>query len=286
LFEDTFLLSLAWHAVRDRRYASHAALLIRRWFLDPENATTPLLEYAQGRRGRYRDCGADYGIIKTKDMYFFLDALRMLRSAEILANTEWNQLEERLGRFLQWLVTSPQGCRERSSANYRGTYYDLQVAAIALYLGEERLLRRTLLDSRFRLQQQFDADGRQIEEMVTRDPPHHCCFNLQGWIHLAILAEASGEDLWHHAISRRPVLQKAMHWLLRRMSCDWADKHVDEFDVERLYPIYSAHRSTFGLSAELDSLNVPSVKSIKPIFDNRNGILPFWQFCKKTSIFI
>jgi|GEM_PF-7043333 len=47
-----------------------------------------------------------------------------------------------------------------------------------------------LRDSRFRILAHFDPQGRQPEEMKRILTAHYCSFNLQGWIHLAQLAES------------------------------------------------------------------------------------------------
>ena len=43
LFEDTLVLAFAWHFHRKRRYAEHAAALVRTWLLTPETAMSPHL---------------------------------------------------------------------------------------------------------------------------------------------------------------------------------------------------------------------------------------------------
>ena len=143
LFDDTTILSMAWHFFRDQRFADHGSRLIRTWFLDPETAMNPSLTYAQVRLGRNNDQGVSSGIIEMKDLYFFLDAVRILQTSEALSPTELSRLRKWLREYLQWLRTSPQGNQERSTQNNHGMYYDLQVASIAAFLDEKILLRDT-----------------------------------------------------------------------------------------------------------------------------------------------
>lgn len=277
LFDDTYILALAGTVTNDNRFDAHAAKLIRHWFLEPETAMTPHLEYAQVRRGWNRNRGSSHGVIEAKDFYFFLDAVRLLEQRKALSERESTAFREWLTQYLHWLRTSPQGIKERSSRNNHGTYYDLQIGAIAAFLGESRLLRHTLRDSRCRIIQQFAADGSQPEELKRTTTAHYCCFNLQGWIHLAQLAESCGEDLWGFAGPHGQSIRKAMEWLLPFMGKAWPFKQIDDFDRDRFYPIYNVYREHYGLVPGLEDIEVPEKRAVKPLFFPHDGIRPFWQ---------
>ncbi|MCE8026966.1 alginate lyase family protein [Billgrantia aerodenitrificans] len=277
LFDDTFSLSLAGSVSKDERYDAHAVKLVCTWFLNPETAMSPHLEYAQVRKGWNKNKGSSSGIIEAKDFYYFLDAVRLLERREKLTKSNSNDLREWLSKYLHWLRTSPQGVKERSALNNHGTYYDLQVGAIAAFLGEDMLLRHTLRDSRFRIVQQFSTDGSQPEELKRTTTAHYCCFNLQGWIHLAQLAESCGEDLWSFEGPEGQSIRRAMEWLLPYIDKNWPFQQIDEFDSERFYPIYYAYLSRYGKMSGLEHLEIPSKEEVKPLFFPHDGIRPFWQ---------
>lgn len=277
LFDDTTMLAMAWKFFHDKRFAEHGASLIKTWFLNPDTKMNPNLNYAQVRMGHDRNMGSNWGIIEMKDLYFFLDAVRIIQNDGFLSSQEQNMLKEWLAEYLQWLRTSPQGTKERSSKNNHGLYYDLQVASIACFLEEHILVRDTLRDSRFRILEHFKSDGSQPHELNRTTTAHYCCFNLQGWIHLALLAEFCGEDLWNFEGKEGQSIKKAMHWLLAHMGKEWPYQQIDEFDHERFYPIYYACKTKYGLSGEIENLYVPDPLKIKPIFFPHDGIRPFWQ---------
>lgn len=277
LFDDTFVLALAGSLDQGDRYDSHAANLVRTWFLNPETAMTPHLGYAQVRKGWNKNRGSSSGIIEAKDFYYFLDAVRLLEQRGKLSQSESSALREWLSKYLYWLRTSPQGLKERAAQNNHGTYYDLQVGAIAAFLGEDTLLRHTLRDSRFRIVQQFAADGSQPEELKRTTTAHYCCFNLQGWIHLAQLAESCGEDLWNFEGPQGQGLRKAMEWLLPYMNKEWTYQQIDAFDTQRFYPIYYSYVSRYGKMSGLQELDIPRQEEVKPLFFPHDGIRPFWQ---------
>jgi hypothetical protein len=277
LFDDTFVLALGWCHCGERRYAERAAMLIRRWFLEPATRMNPHLEYAQVRRGHNGNRGSSSGVIEMKDLYYFLDAVRLVAAAGALSASELEGLREWFGQYLHWLRTSAQGREERTRLNNHGTYYDLQVAALASFLGEARLVRETLRDSRSRILSQFDLDGCQPEEMKRTNTAHYCCFNLQGWIHLARLAEAWGEDLWAFEADDGRGLRQGMRWLLAHMGGEWGYAQIEPFDPERFHPIYYAGLERYGVAAVPSSADVPPMAEIKALFHPHDGIMPFWQ---------
>jgi hypothetical protein len=277
LFDDSFVLALAWRHGGDRRYGEHAAALVRRWFIDPATAMNPHLEYAQVRRGHDGNRGSSSGIIEMKDLYYFLDGVRLLQGAGFLDAREQGALQEWLGRYLHWLRSSGQGIEARAALNNQGTYYDLQVVALAAFLGETRLLRETLRDSRSRLLQQIDGDGGQPEEMGRATSLHYCCFNLQGWVNLALYAEAWGEDLWSFSGSDGRGLRRALRYLSARAERDWPGRQIDAFDPARLAPLHHAMLARYGLPADSLGSELPPAERIEPLFSPYDGIMPFWQ---------
>jgi hypothetical protein len=277
LFDDTYITALAFRECGDRVFAEHGAGLIRRWFLDPATAMNPHLEYAQVRRGRNRNRGSGRGIIELKDMYYFLDAVRIIEASGALTDGERREFRAWLARYLKWLVESQSGRSERTFKNNHGTCYDLQVGSIAAFLEDYDLLRRTFIDSRFRIVDQIAADGRQPHEMTRSITAHYCCFNLQCWIHLAELGTACGEDLWSFEGPRGQSLQKAMLWLFRYLDKPWPYAQIDRFDTQRFFPIYHAYRDRFGEPPGADVSPVPAALDIKPLFYPHDGIRPFWQ---------
>lgn len=276
LFDDTLVLSLAYWVSGERHFGEHAVRLVRRWFLDEQATMTPHLEYAQVRRGHNGNRGVSSGIIEFKDLYFFLDGVRLLVRGGLLSERERVGLEEWLGQYLHWLRTSSQGVGERGSRNNHGTYYDLQVASIAAFLGDWKQVRHTLRDSRSRILTQFSPDGRMPRELDRTLTAHYECFTVQGWIHLARLAEAAGEDLWSFEGPEGQGLRRGMEWLLGHFGKVWPYQQIEPFDTDRFYPILFAYREKYG---ELPAVGAacPEPEEVKPVFFPHDGIPPFWQ---------
>lgn len=277
LFDDTWTLSLANQQTRDQRFGEHAASLVRHWFLNTETAMSPHLQYAQVRRGHDKNRGSKSGLIEFKDVYYFLDGVHLLLSEGALTARDRLGLENWFGEYLQWLRCSDQGVAERASTNNHGTYYDLQVASIAAFLGEWKLLRETLRDSRMRILAQFASDGRLPEELRRTTSAHYECFTIQGWVHLARLAESVGEDLWSYEGPDGQGLRRGMTWLLSYIGKPWPYEQINDFDEERFYPLLFAYQDKYG-ELRLNQSVPDSPAKVKPMFHPHDGIMPFWQF--------
>lgn len=277
LFDDGLVLAMAYQTTGDKRYGEHAASWVRRWFLDEQTAMTPHLEYAQVRRGHNRNRGSSYGLIEFKDLYYFLDGVRLLFEGGALTDSDRTGLENWMGQYLEWLRCSPQGVAERASENNHGTYYDLQIASIAAFLGEWKVVRETLRDNRSRIVAQFAPDGRLPKELARTTSAHYECFTIQGWIHLARLAESVGEDLWSFEGPEGQGLRRGMEWLLAHMGKPWPYQQIDAFDEERFYPILFAYLEKYG-EPPVELAEIPASTDVKPVFFPHDGIPPFWQF--------
>ena len=274
MFDDTTTLALAWLATGQGAYINHAADLVRRWFLDPETCMAPHLTYAQVRGRWPGDTGANWGLIEMKDLYYFLDAVRLVERAGALSEEEKEGFRAWLREYLGWLQTSEQGVAERATRNNHGTCYDLQTASIAAFLGDAELLERTFLTSRERILEQFTADGQQPHEMTRTQTAHYCCFNLQCWVNLATLAAACGHDLWSFEGPDGRGMARAFGWLLPHMAMEtWPYEQIEPFDRGRFLPLFFTACDAAGAAGSrfLD----PS--ACDPLYFPHDGVKPYWM---------
>lgn len=273
LFDDTTALALA-HAITGRvEFAAHAAQQIHTWFVAPETRMTPHLRYAQVRRGWNRNEGTGTGVIEFKDFYYFLDAVRLVDHAGALASETRDGLRAWLEEYLGWLHSSRQGAHERAGRNNHGSYYDLQVAAIAAWLGEREVLRDSLVRAQARIVSQIDAEGMQPEEMRRTTTAHYCCFNLQAWLTLARIGRRTGllaPDLTSDPWER---VARAVGWVLDQNLAAWPYRQINAFDADRGLPL-AVHARETGLLPV--GARIPT-GTAKPRFDPHDGIPPYWE---------
>ncbi|WP_181408155.1 FkbM family methyltransferase [Pararhizobium mangrovi] len=275
LFDDTTTLVFAHHLTGERRYAQRAAENVRRWFADPETRMSPHLTYSQVRRGHNKDLGQARGIIELKDLYYFLDAVRLVIHTGELAIEDERAFRDWLKEYADWLESSPQGEKERDGNNNHGTYFDVQIASIYAYLGNRDKLRETLTRSLARLPVQIDEEGVQEEELNRPTSAHYCCFNLQGWVTLLNIYRAYGMDVGSFGQRPLSLLQAAIQWLLEKDLANWPYQQIDAFDNERGAPI--AHfAKALGIDVPAAYQNVDTL-DYKMLYDPHDGIAPYWQ---------
>ncbi|MGQ7241860.1 alginate lyase family protein [Salinicola sp. V024] len=274
LFDDGLTLALAWRFTGDDRYADHAIRSLRTFFINPETRMNPHLQFAQVRLGHKKNQGMSTGIIEFKDFYFYLDAVRILSNSPALTHGDLEAFRAWLNDYLEWLLTSAQGMKERQAGNNHGTYYDLQVASIAAFLQRQEVLYETLLRAQSRIPCQFAPDGSQPEELTRTTTAHYCCYNLQGWLNIAELADHWGVDLWRHVAHNGSSLSGGVAWLLSLSQSTWPFPQVDAFDYQRFYPIYLMAKR---LGLERDANLEHDSLSLKSIFHPHDGIMPYWN---------
>lgn len=281
LFDDTTALALAFRRTGRGAFADHAARNVAAWFVDPATRMTPHLRYAQVRRGRNWNQGTGAGIIEFKDLYYFLDAVRILEAGGALPAATRAGLADWLRAYLGWLETSRQGLRERGARNNHGTYFDLQTGAILGWLGEREALRRTLIRAETRLASQIRKDGVQPEEMKRKTTAHYVFFNLQGWLNLLRLGRRTGlldpdlgPDLGPNlgpdgGAGPWARLAAGVGWALGQDLAAWPFPQLDPFDADRAAPL-ALHAAALGIAA-------PPRPAAPPVFDPHDGIPPFWE---------
>jgi hypothetical protein len=248
-------LGLSYYLTRRATDAESAARLVRAWFLDPKSRMNPHLRYGQGIPGITE--GRGIGIVETRVLPQLLDGVVLLAGSDAWTAADAAGLHAWMRAYLTWLLESQHGKDESQNGNNHETWYDVQVAALALYTNQEAVARRVLEGARARIAGQIEPDGRQPRELERTRSWHYSVFNLEPFFHLATLGERVGVDLWRYTSpdgrSLRVALDflvpfasgdrtwtlpqitpfepQAMHWLLRRAAAAWNEPRYRELAV-------------------------------------------------------
>jgi hypothetical protein len=240
-------LALAYYFTAREDYAAHAAKLLRVWFLDPATKMNPHLKYAQAVPGRNTGRGA--GIIETHEFAELIDFVSLLKNSQAWPAREHQQWQDWMKTYLTWLVESAQGKAEAKAENNHGTWYDVQVAALAIFTARDELAKNLLTDFRDkRIAAQIQPDGRQARELTRTRAWDYAIFNLEALFDAASIAETLGFDLGNFQTSDGRSIRKALDWLMPFAAGEskWAYSQITPFQPEKLGPLlrraYVAYR--------------------------------------------
>jgi 1,2-phenylacetyl-CoA epoxidase PaaB subunit len=210
---DAQILTLAYYFYGDERFAKHAALLLRTWFVDKAARMNPNSNYGKitpgVHEGGYPVAG--FGYISRK----IYDAAGILESSPSWTDEDKKALRQWTRDFMKWVETSEYGEKERKRNNNHGTFYDMNMAVQAMYVEDMQKARETIksyIEKRFSIQ--FQPDGTQYYEMKrANNYDYHRC-NLMIAFDIAQLADHFQDiDLWNYKTAEGASLRKCTEFL-------------------------------------------------------------------------
>jgi hypothetical protein len=205
-------LAAAWKLTKDSRYAKHAALHLRAWFLDPATLMNPNLQYAQAIHGRFT--GRGIGIIDTIHLVEVARAIEVLGSSKGLTQAEDMGLKQWFNDYLNWLTTSKNGIEERDAKNNHGTCWVMQVAEFARLTGNQEL--QAYCRNRFKtvlVPNQIAPDGSFPQELRRTKPYSYSLFNLEAFATVCQILSTPADNLWTFQVADGRGMRKAMEFM-------------------------------------------------------------------------
>jgi len=188
-------LTAAWLVTGKRKYADHAALHLRAWFINDATRMNPNLEYAQAIKGRFT--GRGIGIIDTIHLVEVARAIEVLERSGALSASDTTAIKKWFTDYLTWMTTSKNGIDEREAKNNHGTCWVMQVAAYAHLVGDKKLLDYSR--ERFKtvlVPNQISKDGSFPQELRRTKPYGYSLFNLEALSAIAQILSTPQDNLW------------------------------------------------------------------------------------------
>ncbi len=205
-------LALAYYFTGDKKYSDKAATFIRVWFLDPATRMNPNLNYGQGIPGGVQ--GRPAGLITARCLADLVDAVGLLAGSGSWQSDDQREMITWAENYLHWLTTSKIGLGEDAASNNHGTYYDVQMVSLALFLGNTNFAHEKLMMAQSdRIAKQIEPDGQMPRELARTLSYNYCVFNLTAEMQLADLARSQGIDTWHFQSSDGRSLLKAVEFM-------------------------------------------------------------------------
>lgn len=230
-------LTLAWYFSSEQQYADKAISLIRAWFIAPQTRMNPNLNFAQGVPGIA--AGRGTGVLDGR--YFatrIVDSLMMLRQNQHWTAEDESQMHQWMTAYLQWLQNSPAGKKEASAQNNHGNWYTAQVAGIAWYLQQPKVVAEMAELLKTKLDTQLAAEGAQPLELARTRSFHYSYFSLQAAVLMAQLADKVHIDLWRYQTPNGSGLIKALDFMapFSDEQKKWPYRSLDHIGI-RLVPL-------------------------------------------------
>lgn len=224
-------LTWAFYFSGENKYAEKAVELLETWFVNPETKMNPNLNYAQGIPGRLE--GRGIGIIDFSGIDKLISPVQILEKYGKFTGGTVEKLHEWLEQYLNWLITSDYGKDENDERNNHGTWFDVQTAGIALFLGKTEMARTILENVKTkRIATQIEPDGSQPLEIARTRSLSYSSMNLRGFFHLANMAQTVGVDLWNYETADGRGIRKALDFLLPYVQGQNKWEHQQITDLE------------------------------------------------------
>ncbi len=231
-------LGLAYWFTRDERYAEKAATLTRTWFLDGATRMNPSLEYAQAIPGLNN--GRGIGILEARHLSNLVDGLALIAGSPAWSAADSTAMTGWLTTYYEWVTTSKNGREEAAAENNHGSWYDVQVVALALHLGRIADAQKIVAQATTkRIQRQIEPDGRQPLELARTKSLDYSCFNLEALVRLARLGESVGVDLWKFSTADGRNLRAALRLVAPYTdpAKKWPKEDIKATDRARILPL-------------------------------------------------
>jgi hypothetical protein len=242
-------LTAAWVVTGKKKYADHAALHLRAWFINDATRMNPNLQYAQAIKGRFT--GRGIGIIDTIHLVEIARAIEILEKSGSLSATDISGIKKWFSDYLIWMTTNQNGIDEREARNNHGTCWVMQVAAYAHLVGNQELL--DYCRNRFKtilVPNQIEKDGSFPQELRRTKPYGYSLFNLEAFATIAQMLSTPQDNLWTFETADGRGLSLAMKFMVPYIRDKKSFPKPPDVMYDRVWPMRQASLLFAGIALD------------------------------------
>ncbi|KAG0082865.1 hypothetical protein BGZ93_007835 [Podila epicladia] len=258
MMREVHIMGMAYHFTGNKTYADKCAKRLREWFLDEATYMNPNINFGSLRKGEA--LGARTGVLDMFPIFRVFDALHYLKQEPSWDPTLIPQLQEWFTRYVRWLETATLAKVERKGNNNHGTYYDVQIIGIYIFLDridDAREVARSALENR--IDRQILPNGEQPEELERKTSWYYSVFNLQALMTLARWGDDLGVNMWDHEGPKGQSIKKAIDFLLPyslKNGEGWPAHNLKGFDMTDYLKCLQIAWNIYGDQKYLDAITV------------------------------
>jgi Alginate lyase len=229
-------LAAAWELTGKKRYANHAGLHLRAWFVDAATKMNANLEYAQAIFNLNQ--GRGIGIIDTLHLVEPARAAGVLADGGVLEGAD--AIKGWFREYLTWMRSSKNGQEERDAKNNHGSCWIMQAAEFARFTGDEEVM--SWCRERFKtvlVPDQVAPDGSLPLELARTKPYSYCLFDLDVMSTICQTLSSPKDSLWSFTTADGRGMRKAVAFMFPfiKNKSRWPYKrdveHFDDFPVRQ-----------------------------------------------------
>ncbi|WP_345952566.1 alginate lyase family protein [Mucilaginibacter sp. PAMB04168] len=205
-------LASAYQLTHDKKYAQHALLHLKAWFVNPQTLMNPNLQYAQAVKGVAT--GRGIGIIDTIQLMEVVQGVEAIQDSKVISKEDLKTIKTWFEQYLVWLTTNQYGKDEMNAKNNHGTCWVMQTACFAKFTKNEDLLDSCR--NRYKnvlLPGQMAADGSFPLELKRTKPYGYSIFNLDAMTTICELLSTPKDNLFTYQTVDGRSIKKGIEFL-------------------------------------------------------------------------
>ncbi|KAF9289523.1 hypothetical protein BGZ68_009213 [Mortierella alpina] len=256
MIREVHMMGMAYHFTGKKAYADKCAMRLKEWFLDEATYMNPNINFGSLQKGK--KLGARTGVLDMFTIFRVFDALHYLKQEPSWPQDLIPQLQAWFTRYVKWLDSSVLAKVEREGNNNHGTYYDVQVIGLYLFLGrveDARAVAQSAVTNR--IDRQITAAGEQPEETERQTSWYYSVFNLQAMMTLARWGDDLGVDMWFHEGPQGQSIKKAIDYMLPYSLTGgegWPHKNIKGFPMVDYLKCLQIAWNIYGDEKYLDAI--------------------------------